>query len=484
MPEQLPPIDDELTEWLEAVANRDLSASQQEQLAQRLSADADARAAFIQATAFDAMLSHEFPAAEVRVASSALQMPGLTDVADDQRTVGDKSDSGSTWHGPAANAFGSRTWPFSFAWVGITASILLVIAFVPGMLGSKSVATLASSENAAWESSLPTTPGSELVPGLLKLKSGIATIRFSSGAEVTLEAPAGLEVISAMRGNLVDGAAVIDVPETAVGFVIGTPDGYAIDFGTRFAVQVDTENQRSDFELIEGEIAVHHLGTGREIRLTEPQQTVSVQEDSVKIIDLEQRLNSVDATGQVVRLGTNGRATSVIRNDKRAKFLDPEVLAVKKTDNGKWDHRSFFAFDLSSVDADRIKAARLRLNLVPSQRGFASRLPEVNRFGIYGLVNPGKADWVIDSTWEAAPAPEDGVLLGTFEILRSQQRGTFGIANKMLVDFLQRFPGQSVTLILVRETTQIEGNVPGLTHLFGSDANPETVGPLLELTVE
>ena len=108
----------------------------------------------------------------------------------------------------------------------------------------------------------------------------------------------------------------------------------------------------------------------------------------------------------------------------------------------------------------------------------------MNRFGIYGLVNPGKADWVIDSTWEAAPAPEDGVLLGTFEILRSQQRGTFGIANKMLVDFLQRFPGQSVTLILVRETTQIEGNVPGLTHLFGSDANPETVGPLLELTVE
>ncbi len=270
----------------------------------------------------------------------------------------------------------------------------------------------------------------------------------------------------------------------AVGFVIETPDGYAIDYGTRFAVHVDRAARRSDFELIEGEIAVHHSGTGKEVRLQEPHKTVSVHEGSVNLIDLEQQTSALDPTSDVTRIGTNGRATSVLRNNKRHKFLDPEVLSVKKTDNGKWDHRSFFAFDLSTVDAGRLTAARLRLNLVPSQRGFASRLPELNRFGVYGLTNPAKADWTTEATWEDSPAPEDGILLGTFEIPRSQQRGSFGIANQELAEFLQTFPGQSVTLILVRETTQVEGEVPGLTHMFASDAHPEAVGPLLELSFE
>ena len=48
MSKPVPPMDDELTELLEAVANRDLTSAQQERLAERLEADADARGAFIQ----------------------------------------------------------------------------------------------------------------------------------------------------------------------------------------------------------------------------------------------------------------------------------------------------------------------------------------------------------------------------------------------------------------------------------------------------
>lgn len=54
----------------------------------------------------------------------------------------------------------------------------------------------------------------------------------------------------------------------------------------------------------------------------------------------------------------------------------------------------------------------------------------------------------------------------------------------MLVDFLRKSSGTSVTLILVRETTQVEGAVPGLTHMFASDAHPKAVGPMLELTID
>ena len=32
---------------------------------------------------------------------------------------------------------------------------------------------------------------------------------------------------------------MVEVPERAIGFVLETPDGYAIDYGTRFAVAVD-----------------------------------------------------------------------------------------------------------------------------------------------------------------------------------------------------------------------------------------------------
>ncbi|QDT05007.1 FecR protein [Rubripirellula lacrimiformis] len=370
--------------------------------------------------------------------------------------------------------------------VGLAASVVLLLSTLAWIRFSqpRSIATLVSAENAAWESSLPTTPGSQLTQGSLKLIAGIATIRFHSGAEVILEAPAELDVMSSMRGKLVHGAAVIDVPDSAIGFVIETPDGYAIDYGTRFAVQVDPTDHRSNFELIEGEIAVHHAGTGEEVRMTVPKKTVTVHRDSVNYLDEEQTPNLPHDVTNMVRIGTNGRSASVIRNNKRRKYLDPEVLAVKKTENGKWDHRSFFEFDLSKIDVSRISAAWIRLNLVPSKRGFVSRLPEVNRFGIYGLTNLDRADWSLDSTWEAAPGPEDGILLGTFEVPRSQQRGTFGIANRAIVEFLQKFPGQSVTLILVRETTQVEGDVPGLTHMFASDAHPEAVGPLLELTIQ
>lgn len=470
MPEHLPPMDAELAELLEAVANRDLTPDRQQRLAERLAADSAARAAFIQATALDVMLAHEFPAAQQLVASSALQLPGVEQPPPGPQQITSGVRAKSTFS--------------LIAWLSIAASILLLMTFWPWLSAPTPVAALVSSENAAWESALPTTPGAALVPGRLKLKSGIATVRFNSGAEVILEAPAQLEVISPMRGKLIDGAAVINVPESAIGFVIETPDGYAIDYGTRFAVQVDPAANRSDFELIEGEIAVHHPGTGREVRLTEPHKTVSVREDSVHIVDLENQSKSPDAAGEVVRIGTAGRATSVIRNNKRHKYLAPETLAVKTTENGKWDHRSFFEFDLSKLDVSRIKAARLRLNLVPSQRGFASRLPVVNRFGVYGLTNADKADWVMDSLWEDAPTPQDGRLLGTFEVLRSQQRGNFGIGGADLVRFLQEFPGQAVTLILVRETTQVEGERPGLTHMFASDVHPEVVGPLLEITLE
>ena len=374
----------------------------------------------------------------------------------------------------------------TFRWaagLGAVAVILASVLYLPMLFRSATIATLASSENAAWESLLPTTPGSELIPGTLHLKSGVATIRFRSGAEVVLEAPAVFELVSPMRGKLTSGAVMVDVPEAAIGFVLETPAGYAVDYGTQFAVRVDGRGVRSDFEVIQGEIAVHHPLSGEQVRLTDPGKKATVSERSLAVVDLQAQDDGEDPAPNLVRIGTNGRTGSAIGNDKRDKHINPEVLSVKRTKRGSWSHRSFFSFDLDAVNLDEVESARLRLNLVPNTRGFASRLPKINRFGVYGLTSPAKADWKPDCLWEDSPGPEDGVLLGTFEIPRSRRRGSFGIQNDELLDFLKANDGGPVTLILVLESTQIAGEGPGRAHTFASDSHPEAVGPKLEFSL-
>ncbi|MCA9142319.1 MAG: FecR domain-containing protein [Planctomycetales bacterium] len=376
-----------------------------------------------------------------------------------------------------------EAWSRRVVWLSVAAAVVMVLAFGSSLFQQDSIATLVSSENAAWESSLPTTPGSKLEPGILVLKSGVATICFDSGAKVVLEAPAELELFTPMRTRLLAGAAMIDVPESAIGFVVETPDGYAIDYGTQFAVNVDRQQSQSRFEIIEGEISVHHPKTGDEVRLNGQGKSATVTDQALVVTD-SRAMEAIGGTPRgIIRVGTNGRTASAVRHNRR-KYIDPDVLLVKRTNKGEWDFRSFFSFDMSTVNLSEVDSARLRLNLVPSSRGFASRLPEINRFGIYGLVERAKADWTIDSLWEESPGPEDGVLLGTFEIPRSQQRGSFGIQNDELLKFLRANQGGPVTLILVRETTQIHGEGPGLAHTFASDSHPEAVGPMLEFTLK
>lgn len=431
----------------------DVSQEEVEQLNRLLAEDPALRREFVQAAATDA---------------------GLRDVAFER-------DAEPVPAQVSAESAKRRTWTMV---ISIAAAVVAIVAVGSIFLRNDAIATLASSEDAAWESSLPTTSGSSLVPGLLNLKSGVATIRFDSGAEVLLEAPAELELLTRMRGRLVAGAAVIDVPDSAIGFVMETPEGYAVDYGTRFAVRVDQLKNQSAFEVIEGEIAVLHPRTGEEVRLTGQAKAATVSERSIVVVDLEQQDDTAAPSANVIRLGTNGRTGSAMRRDhKRKKYIKREFLSVKRTETGKWDHRSFFSFDLTSVDLNQVASARLRLNLVPSTRGQVSRLPKINRFGIYGLTNQAKVDWPIDSLWDESPGSEDGVLLGTFAIPRSQQRGSSGIENEKLLDFLKANQGGPVTLILVRETTQIEGVGPGLTHLFASDSHPEAVGPMLEFSL-
>lgn len=372
------------------------------------------------------------------------------------------------------------------AWaVAACAAVMLTISATSRLQQPVTVATLVSNEDAAWESSLPTMPGSKLTAGMLTLKSGMSTIRFESGAELVLEAPAQLELVDSMRGRLIAGVAFIDVPESAIGFVIETPDGYAVDYGTQFAVRVDEKRQQSDFELIKGEIAVHHPETGDEVRLTEQGKMASVSKQALVVSHGGAQESPEESEAKILRLRTNGRSGSVRVNPGK-KPVRRENLIARRNNSGDSNAHSFFAFDLSDVDFEQVESVQLRINQVPSRGGSAARLPKINRFAVHGLTNGEKAGWKNTSTWKTAPQPEDGTLLGKFEIPRSQKRGSYSISTAELLDFLKANQGEEATLILSRETKFLigVGAGKGMTHSFASDSHPEAVGPTLKFTLK
>jgi len=147
--------------------------------------------------------------------------------------------------------------PYGFA---IAASLILSIGIFAVYFKTKTpnfVATLKENENAAWESSLPTTAGSKLIPGTMNLKAGVATITFDSGAEITMEAPCKIDIQDPMRAKLYQGNVIVKAPESAKGFILETPDGYAVDHGTSFGVFANGPGKETTFNVLEGSISVH-----------------------------------------------------------------------------------------------------------------------------------------------------------------------------------------------------------------------------------
>ncbi|MGJ8643137.1 MAG: FecR domain-containing protein [Luteolibacter sp.] len=370
---------------------------------------------------------------------------------------------------------------------GIAAMIILGVGVCVGMVAKgqrqKAVATLVSVEDASWQSSLPTELGSKLGPGVLNLTSGIATIRFRSGAKVTLEGPAKLELMTPMRARLSSGTAMVRVPKSAIGFVVDTPDGYVIDHGTQFAVHVDELGGNSSFEVITGAISVYLNSTGEEAHLANQWQGVMISDGVLSMFDASKESSVFTPEPKQIRLGTKGRATSVIANNRR-RAIDPDVLTAKRSNKGLWDQHSLLGFDLAGLDLSRVSAVRLRLNQVPAARGSATRLPLINRFGIYGLTDESKGNWKIEETWENAPGPKDGRLLGNFEIPRSRSSGSYVVDDARLLEYLRQHAGQNVTLILVRETGPISTGAPGISHSFANDSHPMAAGPQLEFTLK
>lgn len=381
--------------------------------------------------------------------------------------------------------------------IAVAACLLLAV-----WIGSRSaptlptVARLTSAEDASWgPSTLPTTVGSNLGQGRLQLQRGLATIRFDSGAEVVLQGPAELEIQGVLRGRLYAGTAVVEVPESAHGFTLDTPTASVIDFGTMFAVTVDSDRKTSTVDVLEGEVEVKHASTDTSQRLRQKQTTI-VTEDKMDAAEessdepaLVDRKEPSPGKGGIVRISTangRGRDGTAIRSNTYD-HSNPYLLFVKNCED-EYRRKGYLAFDVQSLEGRLIESARLVLTLLPSGFGYASLVPD-STFSVYALVDESLDGWTAgDLRWESAPANLDAAdgldgrlarKVGEFEVPRGRQTGQVSVEGSALRDFLNSDTNGIVTLIVVRDTP--DNRSPGLVHAFANHKHPTAAPPTLEL---
>ena len=83
--------------------------------------------------------------------------------------------------------------------------------------------------------------GDRLGAQTISIADGLVRLQFDDGVEVTLQGPAGYELISPGRTRLHSGLLTATVPPGAEGFQVDTPTAAVVDLGTAFGIELDAE---------------------------------------------------------------------------------------------------------------------------------------------------------------------------------------------------------------------------------------------------
>jgi ferric-dicitrate binding protein FerR (iron transport regulator) len=390
---------------------------------------------------------------------------------------------------PPAQKPRSRRLPSAVTLV-ITGSLAAALAVLATVMYARSqqapvVATLIQAEQCQWAGSqLPTAVNSALTPGTLTLLQGIATLHFSSGATLTLEGPSQLELQDAMHCRLLEGTIVADVPETAHGFTVHTPDMQVIDLGTRFGLTTAPTSGNSQVRVFQGEVQIHRPGQPEPQHLTQGKALTHTTTPSTPDQEIIRPLPQQQTTGWTSLSTRHGRGKdcSVRRGHDSSPLGTEPLLMVKHTHLEKSynnERHSYLSFDLSSLTQVQVlREAQLQLTPVPSGLGFSALVPD-SHFTVYAL--PDSADeWQEESlTWTTAPGHSQGTPIARFSIPRSGITQPISLSTPELLSCIQRDANQLLTLLIVRETSETDPS--GLVHAFASREHPTSPPPTLLL---
>jgi hypothetical protein len=111
-------------------------------------------------------------------------------------------------------------------------------------LDRRGVATLLEARDVVWSPSMsPIAVNDRVAPKVIRCESGVLRLAFDSGALVTLEGPANLEILSGMHLKAVRGRITALVDGRAKGFTVETPTTNVVDRGTEFGVEIDASGR-------------------------------------------------------------------------------------------------------------------------------------------------------------------------------------------------------------------------------------------------
>lgn len=369
-----------------------------------------------------------------------------------------------------------------------------------------SVATLIRAQQCQWAgSSLPTVEGARLKPGMLDLIEGLAVLRFDSGAELVLEAPATVEVLDAMNCKLRRGTLVAEVPPQAKGFSIDTKEAKVIDWGTKFGVSADDDGKYM-VRVLEGLVEVEDKNVPGSKKLEKGQgvdrgwsrsllQPAAGETPEPSRWQPATVIDSGDGWQAITTAFGRGKDSYIQAGTKPTpEFGKHPFLRVKwTTGKPELNRKGYLAFDLSQFAGKQIEDAELVLTIEPSELGFASFVPD-STFAVYGVTVENQDAWAEnDLSWQNAPAHDPSQttfnepvaaqvkLLGRFEVAQGINRGTRKLRGKDLVDFLASDTNQIATLIICRETNETADS--GLVHAFATKENSARSAPMLRVKV-
>jgi hypothetical protein len=388
--------------------------------------------------------------------------------------------------------------PFVRRWLKIAAAVAVGVAvwWLAPQRAPSPLATLVETNGARWENSaLPTTPGSQLRAGRLRLSDGVARIVFQSGAEVSIEGPAELELTGPNACFLHTGALTAHVPERAKGFIVGTASARLVDHGTDFGISADASG-RAQVQVLQGEVELQHGRSGEKLRLL-TRESAAVTAERFKPGDRNETepdryaflRSALPPTLALTTAGGSGDAAYVVSPNSPIHRSDT-LLLVKNSPTEQYRRKAFLRFDLNPLRGRNVSDATLTLNFESTGFGYASLTDECV-FAVYGVTADAQDDWSAESlTWEGAPAfsPDGGsvdmthaVKLGTFTMPRGVVSGAFSIGGEMLASFLNKDANRRATLIVVRETSQPKNT--SAVHGFAGNRHPTLAPPTLRLTL-
>jgi hypothetical protein len=118
---------------------------------------------------------------------------------------------------------------------------------------TRALAVLSRVADATWSGPTPLMQGASVPAGRFELKSGVVQLEFLNGANLVVEGPADIELISTKLVFCRRGKLRARVPAPAHGFTIETPTHRAVDLGTEFGVDVGADSA-TEVHVLDGEV--------------------------------------------------------------------------------------------------------------------------------------------------------------------------------------------------------------------------------------